>query len=163
MEGQLSLRLSTDKSSPRSLFGKVFTRSGTNRSSATGDIKGPFGLNTLFCPTEDAVADLVFVHGLGGGSRSTWTKSANPELYWPQTWLPEDESFRGARIHSFGYDSNWDKESILNIHDFAKAFLGSIQDCPSIPVGSTVSVIHYPIYPSTDISYCEQSSLAHVR
>lgn len=155
MERQLSSRLKTDSSSSRSLFGKSFTRSGTNSSSATEDIKGPFGLNTIFCPTEDAIADLVFVHGLGGGSRSTWTKSANPELYWPQTWLPEDESFRGARIHSFGYDSNWDKESALNIHDFAKALLGSIQDCPSIPVDSTVGIILHPSHPSTDISRCE--------
>ena len=77
------------------------------------------------------------------------------------TWLPEDESFRGARIHSFGYDSNWDKESTLNIHDFAKALLGSIQDCPSIPVGSIVSVILYPICFSIDKSRCKQSSLAN--
>ena len=156
MERQLSLRVRTDTSSARSLFGKSYKRNGTNSSSATGDVKGPFGLNTLFCPTEDAVADLVFVHGLGGGSRSTWTKSANPELYWPQTWLPEDGSFCGARIHSFGYDSNWDKESTLNIHDFAKALLGSIQDCPSIPVGSTVGVILYPVFLYTDISRSEQ-------
>ena len=139
MERQLSLRLRTETSSSRSLFGKSFTRSGTDTSNATVDIKGPFGLNTIFCPTENAIVDLVFVHGLGGGSRSTWTKSANPELYWPQTWLPKDDSFRSTRIHSFGYDSNWDKESTLNIHDFAKALLGSIHDCPSIPVGSTVS------------------------
>ena len=161
MERQLSLLKRTDTSSTRSLFGKSLTRSGTNNSNAAADIKGPFGLNTVFCPLEDVVADLVFVHGLGGGSRSTWTKSANPELYWPRTWLPEDESFRGTRIHSFGYDSNWDKESTLNIHDFAKALLGSIQDCPSIPVGSTVSVTCYPICPSTDISPSEQSSLSN--
>ena len=161
MERQLSLRVQSDPSSSRSLFGKSFTRSGSNSSSAAGDIKGPFGLNTIFCPAEDAVADLVFVHGLGGGSRSTWTKSANPELYWPQTWLPEDELFRGTRIHSFGYDSNWDKESTLNIHDFAKALLGSIQDCPSIPLGSTVSAILYPVHSSTDMSRCEQSSLSN--
>ena len=156
MERQLSLLKRTDTSSARSLFGKSPTKSGNNNSSAIADIKGPFGLNTIFCPIEDVVADLVFVHGLGGGSRSTWTKSADPELYWPQTWLPEDESFRGTRIHSFGYDSNWDKASTLNIHDFAKALLGSIQDCPSIPVGSTVSVIYYPICLSTNISPCEQ-------
>ena len=104
------------------------------------DMKGPIGLNTLFSPAEDAIADLVFVHGLGGGSRSTWTKSSNPELYWPQAWLPMDDGFQGVRIHSFGYNSNWDKESTLNIHDFAKALLGSLQDCPSISRSSTVSV-----------------------
>ncbi|KAJ5519087.1 hypothetical protein N7453_001509 [Penicillium expansum] len=80
-----------------------------------------------------ANADLIFVHGLGGGSRSTWTKSGDPSLYWPKEWLPNDDAFQNVRIHSFGYDSNWDKESILGIHDFANALLGSIFDCPRIP------------------------------
>lgn len=35
------------------------------------DTKGRFGLNTLHEPAANAVADLVFVYGLGGGSRST--------------------------------------------------------------------------------------------
>ena len=143
MEKQWSSKRRTENSTSRSLFGRSFTRSGTNNRNTSGDAKGPFGLNTLFCPAKNAIADLIFVHGLRGGSRSTWTKSSNPELYWPQVWLPEDDSFRGVRIHSFGYDSNWDKESTLNIHDFAKALLGSIQDCPSIPVDSTVSVLSY--------------------
>lgn len=102
------------------------------------DIKGPLGLNTLFEPTQPAIADLVFVHGLGGGSQSTWTKSNDPSLYWPKQWLPQDNAFRDVRIHSFGYNANWDKGSTLNIYDFAKSFLGSIQDCPRIPRGSTV-------------------------
>ena len=138
MEKHLSSKNRTESFASRSIFGRSFTKGGTNNRDE--DAKGPFGLNTLFCPEEDSVADLIFVHGLGGGSRSTWTKSSNPELYWPQAWLPEDDAFRGVRIHSFGYDSNWDKESTLNIHDFAKALLGSIQDSPAIPVGSIVSL-----------------------
>lgn len=46
-----------------------------------GDIIGSSRPNTIFCPTEDVVADLDFVHGLGGGSRSIWTKSVDLELY----------------------------------------------------------------------------------
>ena len=103
------------------------------------DAKGPFGLNTLYNPSSPAITDLIFVHGLRGGSRSTWTKSGDPSLYWPQEWLPHDSDFQDVRIHSFGYDSDWDKESILNLHDFAKSLLGSIQDCPLIPHGSDVS------------------------
>ena len=104
------------------------------------DLKGPFGLNTLFRPLQPAVADLIFVHGLGGGSRSTWTKSEDPSLYWPKEWLPHDPDFIDVRIHTFGYNSNWQKESTLNIHDFAKSLLGSIQDCPQIPRRSNVCI-----------------------
>lgn len=100
------------------------------------DVKGPLGLTTLYNPPEPAIAELVFVHGLGGGSRSTWSKDG--ESFWPQTWLPKDEAFGDIRIHTFGYNSNWDKASTLNIHDFAKSLLGSLHDCPQIPKGSTV-------------------------
>lgn len=105
---------------------------------SNADLKGPFGLSTLYEPESVVVADLIFVHGLGGGSRSTWTKSNDPSLYWPQRWLPQDPAFQNVRIHSFGYDSNWDKESTLNLHDFAKSLLGSIHDCPAMSSDSNV-------------------------
>jgi len=95
---------------------------------------GPLGLNTLSIPScSSANADLIFVHGLGGGSRKTWMKSGDPSLYWPKEWLPNDEALQDVRIHSFGYDSNWGKKSTLGIYDFANALLNSILDCPSIP------------------------------
>jgi hypothetical protein len=98
------------------------------------DKLGPLGLNTLSVPADGfANADLIFVHGLGGGSRKTWTKSGDPSLYWPKEWLPDDEALQDVRIHSFGYDSDWGKKSILSIHDFANGLLNSILDCPSIP------------------------------
>jgi hypothetical protein len=104
------------------------------------DQYGPLGLNTLFDPSKPAIADLVFVHGLGGGSKKTWMKGNNPSSFWPQEWLPKDDSFQNVRIHSFGYNSNWrNKENILTIQDFAKALLADIQNCPRIPRGSHVS------------------------
>jgi hypothetical protein len=97
------------------------------------DLKGPLGLNTVYDPPGPAVADLIFVHGLRGGSRSTWTKSSDPSLYWPKEWLPKDAGFQDVRIHSFGYDSHWERESTLNIYDFAQSLLGCIHDCPAMP------------------------------
>jgi hypothetical protein len=98
------------------------------------------GLNTLFDPSKHAIADLVFVHGLGGGSKKTWMKGNNPSSFWPQEWLPEDDSFQNVRIHSFGYKSNWrNMENALKIQDTAKALLADIQNCPRIPRGSHVS------------------------
>lgn len=109
-----------------------------NESESNIDLKGPLGLNTLYQPAAAVTADLIFVHGLGGGSRSTWTKSGDPLLYWPQRWLPQDPDFHDVQIHSFGYNSNWEKESTLNLHDFAKFLLGSIHDCPAISSDSNV-------------------------
>lgn len=110
------------------------------KSSESGleDTKGPLGLSTIYVPLQSVVADLIFVHGLGGGSFKTWTKDANPALFWPQAWLPEDGDFRDVRIHTFGYDSDWDKGSILNVHDFAKSLLEWIMSCPDIPLDTEV-------------------------
>ena len=130
------------KSIPMSSGHSFLTRTFTRRDAAghtSEDGKGPYGLNTLFDPENPAIADFVFVHGLGGGSKSTWTKSNDPSLYWPKEWLPQDPTFQEVRVHSFGYNSNWGGESILNVHDFAKALLGSMQDCPLIPRKTNVS------------------------
>lgn len=116
-------------------FSRTFARpDGDDPSGSVDGAKGPYGLTTLAEPREGdaAVADLVFVHGLAGGSQSTWSKWKNPALFWPKEWLPNDSDFENVRIHSFGYNSDWIKDSTLNIHDFAKSLLGSIQDSPSI-------------------------------
>lgn len=122
----------------RSFLSRSFARRNDSDDFDAQYPKGPLGLTTLSEPVDQAIADLVFVHGLGGGSRSTWTKSSDPSLFWPQKWLHVDASFRDIRIHSFGYNSNWEKESVLNTHDFARALLGSLLDCPTIPRDSTV-------------------------
>jgi hypothetical protein len=125
------------------------------RESHTPDDKiGPLGLNTLSipsCSAANVIADVVFVHGLGGGSRKTWTKSGDPALYWPKEWLPNDEALQDIRIHRFGYDSNWGKKSVLGIHDFADALLNSILDCPSIPRDSKVGPFPFGIRHSTQM------------
>ena len=124
-------------SSGRSFLSRTLARHESSGDSVE-DGKGPLGLNTLYDPAKSAIVDLVLVHGLGGGSRSTWTKSDSPSQYWPKEWLPQDLDFQDVRIHSFGYNSNWGSESILNIHDFAKALLASMSDCPRIPRNTNV-------------------------
>lgn len=100
--------------------------------------KGPLGLTTLWNPSEACIADIIFVHGLNGGSQSTWSCNGDTSTFWPQEWLPTDGAFQDVRIHSFGYNSSWSRESILNIEDFAQALLVSIKDSPTIPVGDSV-------------------------
>ncbi|KAL8993737.1 MAG: hypothetical protein Q9169_006119 [Polycauliona sp. 2 TL-2023] len=129
--------------------------------------KGPLGLNTLYVPADDTTADLVFVHGLGGGSRSTWTKNGESSLYWPQEWLPNDPGFRDVSIHSFGYNSNWEKESSLNTYDFSKSLLESIHDCPLVPRTKNVRILLFIIkflvkrYPRSKKNPKELFELAH--
>ncbi|KAI1119197.1 hypothetical protein F5Y14DRAFT_396854 [Nemania sp. NC0429] len=93
--------------------------------------KGPLGLTTLFEPNGQATADLIFVHGLNGGSRSTWSK-AGDGTFWPRDWLSCDDAFHDVRIHTFGYSSGLNRESVLDIHDFASNLLACVHHCPTM-------------------------------
>ena len=87
----------------------------------------------LHAPSEPLI-DFVFVHGLRGGSRKTWSKSDDIAHFWPKEWLPAEPKFKHVRIHSFGYNSDWAerKASALTIHDFGQALLGDIQNSPEL-------------------------------
>ncbi|MCJ1396233.1 hypothetical protein MMC18_009122 [Xylographa bjoerkii] len=95
------------------------------------DPKGPLGLNLLHSPAEPLI-DFVFVHGLGGGSRKTWSKTSSITHYWPQEWLSKDPAFNDVRVHSYGYNSDWTKgkSNCLNIHHFGKSLLGEVSTSP---------------------------------
>lgn len=135
---QIERQETSSSNSTRSLLS--FNRTRREGGDASDDTKGPLGLNTLYDPPEPAIADLIFVHGLGGGSRSTWAKNRESTLYWPKEWLPKDAGFRDVRIHSFGYNSNFQKESTLTIYDFATSLLGCMHDCPLMPRDSNVCI-----------------------
>ncbi|KAL2065695.1 hypothetical protein VTL71DRAFT_3365 [Oculimacula yallundae] len=104
--------------------------------------KGPLGLNLLYAPAEPLI-DFIFVHGLGGGSRKTWSKSASVKDFWPQEWLPQDRAFINVRIHSFGYDSDWTKGKVnfLNIRHFGKSLLGQMSTLPCLRDADTPIVL----------------------
>ena len=96
-------------------------------SESSDDIRGPLGLNLLYEPSEPLI-DFIFVHGLRGGSRKTWSKTEDPAHFWPKEWLPTEPRFKNVRIHSFGYSSDWGerKGSTITLHDFGQALLGDI-------------------------------------
>ncbi|KAI1280973.1 hypothetical protein F5Y07DRAFT_396009 [Xylaria sp. FL0933] len=111
-----------------------------NISEETDNDKGPLGLTTLSQPLEaEVTVDIVFIHGLGGGSRKTWSKTPSSSHFWPKSWLPEDPDFQDVRIHSFGYKADWGErgKSILNIGDFAHSLLGELKNNPLIRRSST--------------------------
>ena len=101
------------------------------KSGSSVDTIGPLGLRPLHLSAEPLV-DLIFVHGLRGGSTKTWRKGDDPRLYWPQNWLPLEPDFQNANIHSFGYNADFSdtKDSILNVHDFGRALLGEMRTSP---------------------------------
>lgn len=110
------------------------------------DPHGPLGLHTLFQPEtgEPYLVDIVLVHGLGGGSRKSWSLSPSRDgSFWPQSWLPQDPDFQQTRIHSYGYDSNWGTrtKSVLNIHDFAQSLLAAIKNYPPIRRSQTSIIL----------------------
>lgn len=132
MEAQRALGRANTTSSAKSFLARTLTRHGTAPSDRSNGPKGPLGITTLYDPGPDhsTVADLIFVHGLNGGSQSTWSKGNSPSLFWPQEWLPLDDGFQDTRIHTFGYASGISTSSILNVRDFARSLLGAIKDNP---------------------------------
>ena len=114
------------------------------KSDSLADTVGPLGLRPLHLSAEPLV-DLVFVHGLRGGSIKTWRKGDDPRLYWPQNWLPLDPEFHHANTHSFGYNADFSdtKDSILNVHDFGRALLGEIRTSPHMRKRRNVCFLAY--------------------
>ncbi|KAI4186814.1 MAG: hypothetical protein L6R41_003235 [Letrouitia leprolyta] len=84
------------------------------------------GLELLYQPPATSCLDIVFIHGLGGDSRKTWSRDHNPELFWPGLWLPLETELECARIFTFGYHANFrpgEAKSMASITDFAKELL----------------------------------------
>ncbi|KAI9781443.1 MAG: hypothetical protein M1839_006037 [Geoglossum umbratile] len=65
-------------------------------------LKGVYGLKKCHDPG-DAVADIVFVHGLTGNRESTWTDKSSG-VFWPAHLLKNDVP--KTRIVTFGYDAD---------------------------------------------------------
>jgi hypothetical protein len=70
---------------------------------------------------------IIFVHGLGGSKRGTWTDSeAN---FWP-TWLHDEKGLENVRIATFGYKSTFNvlaPNNNLCIPTFANQLLLSLE------------------------------------
>lgn len=98
-----------------------------SRSPADPSIRDPLGLNLLYRPADRVPkADIIFVHGLGGTSRSTWSKDRDPDLFWPLMFLPLERDICDMRIFTYGYNAEVLKSSgrsTTTILDFAKNLL----------------------------------------
>ena len=68
--------------------------------------------------------DIIFVHGLGGSARGTWTHPKT-KWFWPEN-LPASLEFATARVSTFEYNANWQRlgsRNFLSISDFAAQLL----------------------------------------
>jgi len=76
---------------------------------------------------QDAIVDIIFVHGLTGNSHGTWF-DAKSGVHWPSTVLVDD--VLDARIFCFGYDADitsfWGYSSRNRLAEHAKALMGDV-------------------------------------
>src|SRR5204863_4525412 len=89
------------------------------------------GLRVLHEPRETTnvnTVHIIFVHGLGGSARETWTHSSS-NTFWPSL-LHEEDGFENIRVSTFGYDANFSNifaaKSTLDISDFARQLLDAL-------------------------------------
>ncbi|KIW73236.1 hypothetical protein PV04_01370 [Phialophora macrospora] len=82
------------------------------------------GLHIIHEPSAKPIADIIFVHGLGGHSYETWSHNHDIEFFWPGQWLPKDPKIGKARLFTYGYDSHvTGPDTVANITGFAKSLL----------------------------------------
>ena len=91
-----------------------------------------FGLNIVFEPdipgsSRTGRTNIVFVHGLGGSCRGTWT--SDDRSFWP-LWLSEVPDLECCRILLFGYDADyrkfWKPNNVLDITDISAQLLNEL-------------------------------------
>lgn len=82
----------------------------------------PLGLS-LIHGDSNSDGDIIFVHGLGGSSRKTWSWERRPENFWP-AWIRHEDGLSHFRVFSYGYNANFkDSKNPLSILDFSKGLL----------------------------------------
>ena len=64
-----------------------------------------YGLTQVYAPADGSIVDVVFVHGLNGHPRDTWT-SDKEKVFWPAQLLPSIIEEEKARILVYGYDAD---------------------------------------------------------
>ena len=107
----------------------------------------PLGLHAVYTPETLPSVDIIFVHGLGGTSKATWSWQRDTDFFWPGKWLPREPSIHTARILSFGYDADFKSTRsgvISSVSDFAKDLLFSMkfgrnEESGTLGIGEVIS------------------------
>ncbi|KAK3942073.1 protein SERAC1 [Diplogelasinospora grovesii] len=86
-------------------WGRHFTRS---MEESQGNIRRKirrYELTTVYEHPE-AKADIILVHGLGGGPEKTWTSKDKEKVFWPTDLLPKSLEGQHANILVYGYNAD---------------------------------------------------------
>lgn len=87
-------------------------------------IINPLGLTEVFSPAAPASVDVVFVHGIFGHPKDTWT-CAEEDVFWPAELLPPVLEDEGTRVLTYGYEAGaevfTDGESKHQIHEVIRS------------------------------------------
>ena len=67
----------------------------------------PFGLTEVFAASARPSVDVVFVHGIFGHPKDTWTCDET-DVFWPAELLPPILEDEGTRILTYGYEAGAD-------------------------------------------------------
>jgi hypothetical protein len=138
---------SLDQASSIRTFFRTLT--GRNISKLTGEL----GLTTLYTARggpSHASADLIFIHGIGGGSRKTWTYNGDLSTFWPLEWLPKETQFRDTNIHTFGYQL--DRKLAYPSVDIRDAAVSLLQQ-----ISELHEVLHNPLHSHKHFTNCESA------
>lgn len=120
--------------------------SSPSRSKLADRSNEPLGLHVVHDPPTERAVDIIFVHGLGGTSRLSWSWNRDLSLFWPQEWLPLEPGLQDARMLTFGYNAHFMSQAkdIFNISDFAKDLLLQMKFANDENVKS-LNIGHVPI------------------
>lgn len=115
----------------KSRFSSSKVRKDNCKENSEYGIRGPDGL-WLVHRSPEPLINLIFVHGLRGGSIKTWRKGNDPRCFWPRFWLPMEPGFGNVNIYTFGYNSDWAslRPGILDISDIGRALLEDMRNVP---------------------------------
>jgi hypothetical protein len=130
---QTSSNLSEQALPRRSIFRRPAWTT-KRKTSSPEDVLGreSLGLTTLYNPSHKVIAHIIYVHGIGGGSQKTWKRNGDPATFWLREWLPLDIDFHHTKIHTFGYDADYSRKSMLSIDDFARSLLQWLNSCADL-------------------------------
>lgn len=88
----------------------------------------------------DTLANIVFLHGLDGSGRRTWT--APNGAFWPK-WLLEDRGYYGVYVGNYNTSSSKYKQSSLPIIDLGIEVLHLIQT--EVPTDKPIFIVSHSL------------------